>query len=271
MKYAIYILLWVACAANANAQADTLQVYFDTDIDSLNNIANQYLTKHKDSIRKNDAVLIIGYADERGSNEYNMALSERRANNVAAFLMAKGINKDRIRTVTGKGEVKRRNGNQEKYTKDRKVDIVIISDTSEGKITRKGMPDLPQRIERTPVMETIILRNMNFYLGLDIHTPASKPTMEDLLNTLKTHPTLKIQLEGHVCCIDDLNPQHKKGGYKLSLARSVAIKNFLVENGIDSTRLKTKGFGRDKPLFPLELDEKERLANRRVEIRILSK
>lgn len=271
MRYVLYIFFWVGFTLNVNARTDTLQVYFDTDIDSLNNIANQYLLKHKDSIRKNDAVLIIGYADERGSNEYNIALSERRANSVAAFLVEKGINKDRIRTVTGKGEVKRKNSDRSKYVKDRKVDIVIISDTSEGKIIRKGMPDLAQRIERTPVMETIILRNMNFYLGLDIHTPASKPTMEDLLNTLKTHPTLKLQLEGHVCCIDDLNPQHKKGGYRLSLARSVAIKKFLVENGIDSTRLQTKGFGRDKPLFPLELDEKERLANRRVEIRILSK
>jgi outer membrane protein OmpA-like peptidoglycan-associated protein len=271
MTRIVYILLCLVCSVSAGAQTDTLHVFFETDIDTLSDSANRYLSKYKDSIRKNDAVLIIGYADERGSDDYNVALSERRANAVSAFLIGKGLSNERIRMVSGKGEVKRTKGNLRKYVVDRKVDIVIISDTSEGRIRRKGMPDLSDKIEKTPINETIILRNMNFYLSLDIPTPASKQTMDDLLKVMQKRTNLRIQLEGHVCCIDDMNPIHRQGGFKLSLLRSVAIRKFLVDNGIAEERIKTKGFGHDKPLFPREETEPERLANRRVEIRLLTK
>lgn len=267
----ICILFLLLAAITARAQTDTLHVYFDTDIDTLNSAALSYLTKHKDSIRKNDAILIIGYADERGSDEYNIALSERRAGSVSTFFIRIGIKEQRIRMVTGKGEIKRRNGNLKRYATDRKVDVVIISDTSEGKIVRRGMPDLPRKIEETSVNETITLRNMNFYLSLDIHTPASEATMKDLLKAMNEREKLKIQLEGHVCCIDDMNPIHRAGAHRLSLMRSIAIRKYLVDNGIAEDRIKTKGFGHDRPLFPLEQNEKERLLNRRVEIRILAK
>lgn len=267
----ICILFRLLFALTASAQTDTLHVYFDTDIDTLNGAALSYLKKHKDSIRKNDAILIIGYADERGADEYNIALSERRARSVATFFISKGVKEQRIRMVTGMGEIKHRNGNLKKYVSDRKVDVVFISDTSEGKIVRRGMPDLPRKIGETSVNETIILRNMNFYLSLDIHTPASEATMKDLLKVMKERENLKIQLEGHVCCIDDMNPIHRAGAHRLSLKRSIAIKKYLVDNGIAEERIKTKGFGHDKPLFPLEQNEKERLLNRRVEIRILAK
>ncbi len=45
-------------------------------------------------------VVIEGHADERGTNEYNLALGERRANAVRDYLMAGGIDPERISTIS---------------------------------------------------------------------------------------------------------------------------------------------------------------------------
>ena len=45
-------------------------------------------------------VVVEGHADERGTNEYNLALGERRANAVRDYLMAGGIDPERISTIS---------------------------------------------------------------------------------------------------------------------------------------------------------------------------
>jgi peptidoglycan-associated lipoprotein len=52
---------------------------------------------------QNATVTIGGHADERGSEEYNLRLGERRANAVRAYLIARGVEADRV-TVTSHGE-----------------------------------------------------------------------------------------------------------------------------------------------------------------------
>jgi peptidoglycan-associated lipoprotein len=48
----------------------------------------------------NRRVVIEGHADERGTNEYNLALGERRAQAAKRYLVASGIDERRIRIVT---------------------------------------------------------------------------------------------------------------------------------------------------------------------------
>lgn len=46
-----------------------------------------------------EAVVIEGHADRIGSQQYNQKLSERRADSVKAYLVAKGANRDKIETI----------------------------------------------------------------------------------------------------------------------------------------------------------------------------
>ena len=58
----------------------------------------------------------------------------------------------------------------------------------------------------------------------------------------------------------------------LSETRAKAVADYLIEKGIPASRLKHKGFGNLKPLVPFpEKNESDRVKNRRVEIRIISK
>jgi outer membrane protein OmpA-like peptidoglycan-associated protein len=87
--------------------------------------------------------------------------------------------------------------------------------------------------------------------------------MYELLLVMKNNPNLKIEIQGHLCCmpVDRLY---------LSTQRAKAINNFLVANGINEKRLTYKGFGSTQPIYALpEKDEAQRAANRRVEIMIV--
>ena len=55
----------------------------------------QWLKDHGDQL-----VLIEGHCDERGTNEYNMALGERRAKATMNFLVAQGVRPDRISIIS---------------------------------------------------------------------------------------------------------------------------------------------------------------------------
>ena len=49
---------------------------------------------------ENVNVVVQGYCDERGTREYNLALGERRANSVKAYLVRNGIAADRVSTIS---------------------------------------------------------------------------------------------------------------------------------------------------------------------------
>jgi outer membrane protein OmpA-like peptidoglycan-associated protein len=82
---------------------------------------------------KNMKVEISGYTDSKGTDEYNLTLSKRRANAVAAYLASKGISRDRIIT-TGNGESKPIAANEnsdgsdnpEGRAKNRRTEIRVI-------------------------------------------------------------------------------------------------------------------------------------------------
>ena len=93
--------------------------------------------------------------------------------------------------------------------------------------------------------------------------PAAQPVLDEILNILKDHPILKIQVQGHVCC----QPENDQ---KLSYRRAKSVYSYLIENGIDANRLSYTGFGSTRPIYALpEKNEAEREANRRVEIEIV--
>lgn len=77
-------------------------VLFDYDKANLSAASKKKLQQNGDWIKANPnaKVQIEGHCDARGSIEYNLALGERRANAVRAYLVSLGINKDRLTTIS---------------------------------------------------------------------------------------------------------------------------------------------------------------------------
>lgn len=83
------------------------KIYFDFDSDLLSDAAKKTLTENYAKLKAmpNVKIRIEGNCDERGSDEYNLALSERRAQAAMKYLVALGIPASRLSTI-GYGEEK---------------------------------------------------------------------------------------------------------------------------------------------------------------------
>ena len=80
----------------------------------------RYLREHPDS-----KVRVEGNADERGSAEYNLALGQRRAENVARALRAGGVKEDRLEAVSyGKEKPKAEGHDEKSWAENRRSDMV---------------------------------------------------------------------------------------------------------------------------------------------------
>jgi peptidoglycan-associated lipoprotein len=75
-------------------------VYFDYDSAQINDSERAKIEAVATHLRSSGGVSVIveGHCDERGSNEYNLALGERRALAVRAYLVGLGIDATRIQT-----------------------------------------------------------------------------------------------------------------------------------------------------------------------------
>lgn len=76
------------------------RIHFDYDRSNIKSEYVEGLRKNAAWIKKNPQyrILIEGHCDERGSNEYNIALGERRANSTKQFLVNLGVESDRLIT-----------------------------------------------------------------------------------------------------------------------------------------------------------------------------
>ena len=102
-------------------------VYFDYDSAVLS-AAAQGVLKNKSIILgkySGVSVKIEGHCDERGTNEYNLALGERRAESAKSFLVNLGVNPSRLKTISY-GEEKPVNAGHDEsaWSKNRRAHFV---------------------------------------------------------------------------------------------------------------------------------------------------
>lgn len=114
------------------------------------------------------------------------------------------------------------------------------------------------------VGSVLTLDNVNFAQGQAVLTEASFASLDDLVDMLNESSQMTIQLEGHT----DFRGS-PTANLNLSQQRVDAVKKYLVEKGISTTRITTKAFGGSQPLTR-DNNAVARAKNRRVEVRITS-
>lgn len=112
--------------------ADDMEVlqgifYFDFDQAIVKRAGHVELNKHADVLSENPSfrIRLEGHGDERGTREYNLALGERRAMAISAYLVAQGVSRSQIEVISY-GEEKPVDGGhgEAAWAKNRRVEIV---------------------------------------------------------------------------------------------------------------------------------------------------
>jgi peptidoglycan-associated lipoprotein len=103
-------------------------VYFEYNRSDLLPAAQNVLRKKAEWLQRNPRapVYIEGHCDDRGTNEYNLALGDRRAESAKSFLVDLGISASRLTTISYGEEKPIDSGqNEEAFAKNRRAHFVI--------------------------------------------------------------------------------------------------------------------------------------------------
>lgn len=180
-------------------------------------------------------IQLIAYTDTVGSSLYNQNLASKRMLAVAKLIDSTNLRNLKMDSTNQNEKRNKTNLSDESF---RRVDVLIYSVESKIKL---GIP-VNLRINFNPETVNII--------------PNSMENLKTLLMLLEMDTTLRIKLNGYVCCHPDLI---------LSLHRAEKVKSYLVEHGIHANRISCHGYSNTVALVP-ETSEENKKKNRRVEV-----
>lgn len=132
-------------------------------------------------------------------------------------------------------------------------------------------PPCPQTLESAGDVElqgctagdVIALRGVNFESDKASLTEASEVLLNQVAQQLRTHASMHVEVAGHTD-----NQGRASYNQGLSERRAQTVRSYLIEQGVESSRLRTRGFGETSPMASND-DAAGRALNRRVELRIL--
>jgi len=194
-------------------------------------------------------VLIVGHTDSTGDEGHNMRLSLARADSVAEHLIATGANADVIATLgLGPRLPIASNDTREGRMQNRRVDIYVIAEVRA--LDRMNFPSaaLFERDNAEISEEGKALLDRNIQTGSDMFSRASA-----------------IIIVGHTD--DKWDADHNM---ELSKARAATVRDYLISQGVDSTRMVTTGAGETMPIAD-NTTRAGRAANRRVQVLVLGR
>ncbi len=256
-----------------------LEVFFDFNKDVPNELSqikiNQWVLEHKNA----EIIRVLGYCDSVDDSEYNKELAMRRINTMITFF------KDNAVKISDKVELKAFEKDfdySKNQSENRKVvvfyteveviipkDVTVESDfqlTQLSTLVAEEKSTLASKFDKAKKGDLVRINNISFYFNSEKVMEQSEPILEELYQIMVANPKLRIEIHGHICC--NPNPNDTK----LSYRRALVILKYLTKKGIPVNRMNFKGYGSNDPIYRLpERNEKERAANRRVEILIVAK
>lgn len=274
----LFKLIVIFCFCNIVSSQNKLvhDVYFDTDKFDVIPTEENRLLLFISSLTDVDieSISIYGFCDDVGANDYNLKLSQDRADAIKTIFSNNEISEYLITNVDGKGEILLKIVNEKNVLKirglNRKAEIIVKPKppaTKEEKpiVKVEKKKDVPEQIKgKLKVGDKITFENILFKTGYATVTPESKKVLEAIAKSLVERDDIYFTIRGHVCCTqltrDAVNRRTKKRN--LSEARAQYVYNYFVKKGVSKKRMRYMGMRRK---FPLGGDPK---LDRRVEILI---
>lgn len=259
------IILFLIFSLSLNAQ-EKLNVYFDFDKHNLNDQAIKTINSWIADGKNYQVIKLYGFCDSKGTNSYNDTLALKRVNEVYNFLRESEVDVIKNIEIRGFGE-----DFKQSKVQDENRRVTIIFEEKESTSVKENNPELEknkftEKIKSAKKGDLLKLDNIYFYNNSAKVVTKSEPILYELLCVMVDNPTLKIEIQGHICCKRPNEPE------VISTARARAVYNYLIRNKIDRTRMSFKGYGVSRPIHPIpEKNALEEDDNRRVEILVVER
>ena len=127
----------------------------------------------------------------------------------------------------------------------------------------KEVYNLNVELIKVKIGKKVVLNNILFETGKSVITASSYTELNRLFNIMKNNAQMKIEISGHT---DKTGSEPLN--FKLSEARAKAVVDYLVQQGVDRSRMEFKGYGSLQPISDNSTSQ-GRTKNRRVEFKIL--
>ena len=210
---------------------------------------DEYITTLGPELTDAYLVLIVGHTDASGDETYNEALSLKRAESVADYLVSKGVETDALRVI-GRGS----------------KEPLVSNETREGRIQNRRVDILA--VAEVRALDTMLFPSVALFerRSGDL-SKQGKVLLEK--NRVEARQMLSrasyIEIVGHTDDVgdDDYN-------MALSKQRAASVRDYLISKGLDASKVVTTGMGETMPTASNSTPE-GRAENRRVEILLLGR
>jgi OmpA-OmpF porin, OOP family len=115
-----------------------------------------------------------------------------------------------------------------------------------------------------PIPKVVRLEGVTFEFNKTRLRPDSQTILNWVVGIMKKYPDMQVELAGYTDSIGSV-----AYNLKLSQGRAEAVRGYLMEQGVDASRIQAKGYGKENPVASNDTDE-GRERNRRVELHILN-
>ncbi len=180
--------------------------------------------------------LIEGHTDSKGSDAYNLNLSDKRAASVVNYLTSKGVSASRLKSI-GFGETvpQMPNDTDEGRAMNRRVEIKPADANFQPTALVLTSADADQEIAD-------LAQFIFFVTGKDKLQESSKAQLNLIAQYLKQYPNTNWEVQGHTD-----NTGSDAINNKLSQERAQAVVDYLVGQGVSASTLTAKGYGSSQP------------------------
>lgn len=234
------------------------QVYFLTDQYQIPETEESRLLLFLSEIENMDIqkISIYGFCDDRGSDSYNLILSQQRADAIKEVFSNNEFDESVITNVDGKGEILLNVVNDNDLYKirglNRKVEIIVQPYDPPREKVEPPKKETTEELLSGDLKEgdKIQLENILFRTGYSYLTKESKAKLDEIAKILVKRTDIYFNIEGHVCCTqgarDAIDRKTKKRN--LSLARAKTVYDYLADKGVKRYRMRFVGQRRKFPL-----------------------
>jgi OOP family OmpA-OmpF porin len=224
-------------------------------------------------------VEVAGHCSDSGSSAADDAreqiISEERAAAVSAYLVSRGVEPSRLLS-RGYGDKRpiATNATAEGRALNRRVEFVILHRRGEGDLDPATIHadddehgDVDGHVSVTEDRLEVPAK-IKFEPNTAVLAPSAHRTLNIVARTLAAHPLVSlVEIAGH-CSLSGTGKDDEEKEQKISEDRAIAVVQYLVQHGVEESRLIARGYGGSKPIATNKTAD-GRSANRRVEFVIL--